>query len=138
MHTRRLRILAAVALALPSHAMALDASPFDFRVPIAVSGYAGAAPLTNFPVLVALSADAPAGFRYSDCAADGSDLRFADADGNLLPHEVDTWNAAGESLVWVGLPVLTRRTASTARSSPASPRPWTRSSAARSTSPTRR
>ena len=99
--------LAAVALALPSHAMALDASPFDFRVPIAVSGYAGAAPLTNFPVLVTLSADSPSGFRYSDCAADGSDLRFADADGNLLPHEVDTWNAAGESLVWVGLPVLT-------------------------------
>ena len=110
----RLALAAALlAAAAPIRGEPLDASPFDFRVPIAVSGYAGAAPLTNFPVLVALSADSPAGFRYSDCAADGSDLRFADADGNLLPHEVDTWNAAGESLVWVGLPVLTNGAAFT-------------------------
>lgn len=105
--------LLVAAVAAHADGEPLNASPFDFRVPIAVSGYAGAAPLTNFPVLVALSPDAPAGFRYSDCAADGSDLRFADADGNLLPHEVDTWNAAGESLVWVGLPVLTNGAAFT-------------------------
>ena len=115
--------LLVAAVAAHADGEPLDASPFDFRVPIAVSGYAGAAPLTNFPVLVALSADAPAGFRYSDCAADGSDLRFADADGNLLPHEVDTWNAAGESLVWVGLPVLTNGAAFTMYYGSAHPAP---------------
>ena len=110
---RLLPILLVAAAAAHADSEPLNASPFGFRVPMAVSGYAGAAPLTNFPVLVALSADSPVGFRYSDCAAGGFDLRFADADGNLLPHEVDTWNAAGESLVWVGLPVLTNGAAFT-------------------------
>ena len=85
---------------------ALDATLFSWRIPISVSGYSGESGLENFPVLVALEPNSPDGFNYSDCAANGSDLRFADADGNILPHEIDTWNTSGKSLVWVGLPVL--------------------------------
>ena len=98
-------LLAAVAPSV--HGEALEPTLFAWRAPFAVSNYSGSAPLTNFPVLVRLAADSPAGFDYAYCAPGGSDLRFADAGGNLLPHEVDTWDATGESLVWVGVPVLT-------------------------------
>lgn len=58
--------------------------------------------LTDFPALVRLSASID-GFNYADFTdqTDGTDLAFVDADGNLLPHEIDTWNTFGESLVWV-------------------------------------
>ncbi len=71
------------------------------RIPIAVSGYAGTETLTNFPVLVTLAADSPLGFDYADCAEGGADLRFADADGALAPHEIERWNTNGTSYVWV-------------------------------------
>jgi hypothetical protein len=110
----RLSFSAAVILAAAAPSVrgeALNESLFGFRAPFAVSGYAGSSPLADFPVLVRLAADSPAGFDYARCAPGGSDLRFADADGNLLPHEIDTWDATGESLVWVGVPVLTNGTA---------------------------
>ena len=89
----------------------LAETDFARRVPITVSGYGGSSALTNFPVLVKLAAGSPTGFDYADCAADGSDLRFAGADGVLLPHEIDTWDADGTSYVWVGLPVVANGTA---------------------------
>ena len=92
------------AFALPAAAATLDTSPFSKSVEMTVSGYAGSSTLADFPVLVRLAAGSPTGFDYADCASDGSDIRFADAGGNLIPHEIDTWNAAGESLVWVRLP----------------------------------
>ena len=68
---------------------------------------APSAALQDFPVLVRLSEGSPVGFSYADCRrANGGDLRFADAGGNLLASEVDTWNANGESLVWVKVPSL--------------------------------
>lgn len=51
-----------------------------------------------------ISEAAVPGFLYADCAAGGADLSFADAAGNALPFEVDTWNASGTSVVWVLLP----------------------------------
>ncbi|MBQ7721270.1 MAG: DUF2341 domain-containing protein, partial [Kiritimatiellae bacterium] len=66
------------------------------------------APLTNFPVLVRLSESAIRGFHYDRCKAD--ELRFALADGTMLAHEVDYWNANGESTVWVNVPELTSNT----------------------------
>lgn len=59
--------------------------------------------VANVPALVRLSEGN--GFSYSDFTLqDGGDLMFADEEGNPLPHEVDTWNTSGESLVWVRLP----------------------------------
>lgn len=78
----------------------------DHQVPITVSGYAGETTLTDFPILVTLATDAPAGFGHSLCAADGADIRFADADGNLVPHEIESWNPSGTSYVWVKVPSL--------------------------------
>ena len=108
-----LALLAFCSLALPSRAAVIDPGAFTYRASFTVSGDAGSAPLENFPVLVRLSATSPSGFDYADCAADGSDLRFSDADGNVIPHEIDTWDTAGESLVWVSLPVAKNGTSFT-------------------------
>ncbi len=84
----------------------LDTSLFAKKIHFTVSGYTGASTLENFPVLVRLATNSPDGFSYNDCAADGSDIRFADIEGNLIPHEIDTWDTNGTSLVWVSVPSL--------------------------------
>ena len=86
-----------------------DWSGFAKSVKVSFSQYAGAAALANFPALVRLSA--ANGFDHSAFrAARGGDLRFSDAGGNLIPHEIDTWNENGVSLVWVKVPLLTSDT----------------------------
>ena len=73
---------------------------------IAFPGYTQAETLTNFPVLVALDATQVPGFSYSQFAfSNGADLRFTDATGTTeLNYEIDTWNPAGTSYVWVQVP----------------------------------
>ena len=73
---------------------------------ITVSGYTGSTTLANFPVLVRISPERISGFAYADCAAGGADISFQDAAGNALDFEVDTWDASGDSLVWVKVPSL--------------------------------
>ena len=75
-------------------------------VDMTVSGYTGASTLANFPVLVRISPERISGFSYADCATDGADIAFEDAQGNALDREIDTWDTAGESLVWVRVPSL--------------------------------
>lgn len=97
------------AFALP---LIADASPSDYErsFNIKFAGYAGTTTLTNFPALIRLS-EARNNFKYSACKLEkGADTRFYDADGNLLPSEVDTWNPDGESLVWVSVPKLNKDT----------------------------
>ena len=91
---------------------ALDATPFAKRIPVVVSGYAGQSALECFPVLVRLAAGAPEGFSYADCAEGGADLRFADAEGNLVPHEIESWDPSGDSFIWVQVPMLSGTTTS--------------------------
>ncbi len=88
-------LVAASAFALPRKA-----------AEITVSGYTGKSALANFPVLVRISPERISGFSYADCAADGADVAFRDAQGNLLDREIDTWDPNGESLVWVCVPSL--------------------------------
>ena len=60
---------------------------------------------TGVPALVKLSESTINGFDYDDFTlANGGDMMFVDANGNPVPHEVDTWDTTGESLVWVRLP----------------------------------
>ena len=102
----KLRFLAVAAFAalFVCFAPSAGAAP-QYAATLSVPGYTGTETLENFPVLVRLSEAIP-GFRYADCAADGSDLSFADASGNALDYEIDTWDPAGTSLVWVRLPSL--------------------------------
>ena len=60
--------------------------------------------LTNFPMVVRLSEAAIAGFQYSQAWADGGDLRFFDENGTMLAYEIESWDAAGESILWVKVP----------------------------------
>lgn len=109
--SRRITALAAAALALcvgTAMADTPDWSRYSNHFSVAFTGYSGA-PLKDFPALVRLSS-ALNSFDYSKCGSNGSDLRFSDADGNLIPCEVDTWDASGTSLVWVKVPNLTRLT----------------------------
>ena len=61
--------------------------------------------LANFPVLVRLAEDAPAGFSYADCPTGGC-LWFTDANDDPIPCDIDTWDTTSNSLVWVSVPSL--------------------------------
>ena len=76
---------------------------------------AGAGARQTLSVVAALDeavADAPVMVRLTaeridyGLAGDGADLRFEGADGAPLAHEIERWDPAGESIVWVKLPVL--------------------------------
>jgi len=88
----------------------LATSPFRRRIVFTTSGYDGGSTLENFPVLVRLSNETVPGF--DPTAIDAAAIRFADMNGNLLAHEVDTWatTADGESTIWVCIPELSGRT----------------------------
>ena len=92
----------------------LDTTAFAKRMTVVFPGVQSGVTLTNFPVLVRLS-EAIDCFDYGDFkAANGGDLRFADADGNLIPHEIDTWSTNGVSTVWVKVPILSKNATVTA------------------------
>ena len=84
---------------------------FTKAVTFTATGYQGSATLENFPVLVKLPG-AIEGFDYSDFGTE-TNLVFRDAGGNPLPHEIDTWDTSGTSLIWVRVPSLTATTSFT-------------------------
>ncbi|MBR1586956.1 MAG: hypothetical protein IJ658_01395, partial [Kiritimatiellae bacterium] len=118
--TRLLVLLAAIGRGCVAvHAGSAPAAGGDYfiqdnfarAVRFEVAGYAGTSALADFPVLVRLSPGRIPGFDYGDFyLRNGRDMVFLDAAGNLIPHEIDTWNAEGESLVWVKLPSMTNGT----------------------------
>ena len=81
---------------------------FTKSITFTTSGYQGSGPIANFPVLVKLST-AIEGFDYADFGAT-TNLVFKDSGGNVVPHEVDTWDISGTSLVWVLVPSVTKTT----------------------------
>ena len=85
----------------------LDPSSYGAKLSFTASGYAGSTTLANFPVLVRLSTDIQ-GFDYAKITA--SDIRFADANGILLAHDIERWDSTGTSLIWVSVPSLSGTT----------------------------
>ena len=69
------------------------------------------AAVSNFQVPLLLS-EGKCGFTYEGFAdaVGGTDLRIADAQGGLLPYEIESWNPGGVSVVWVKVPVLSKDT----------------------------
>lgn len=59
--------------------------------------------LCDFPAPLALPADT---FPPGSVRADGADLRFVDATGQVLRHELEVWDAGGAARVWVRFPKL--------------------------------
>ena len=101
--TKRMTLAAAFAV-LAASAFA----GYRYETTMTVAGYHDAENLANFPLLVRISESSVPGFAYANCQADGKDIRFTSLDGaTTYPHEIDEWNAGGESLVWVRIPSLT-------------------------------
>jgi len=92
-----------LAAGVMTTASAADFSSWQRKMQITFTGYnppGGATTLTNFPALVALSTNL-AGFSYGDFQSlTNQDLRFADANGNELNYEIESWNTNGSSYVW--------------------------------------
>ena len=110
---KKLFILAIGAMsACLLQAAPLDVSGFarSFYIVVPPASVGEDVSLTDFPALVRLST-AIDGFSYSDFQQqNGADLAFTDTSGEVIPHEIDTWNESGESLVWVKVPTLARGT----------------------------
>lgn len=93
-----------------------DAYDFLKRVPISISSSGQSAlgenSASDVPVLVRISESIP-GFSYDDLETDGSDLAFGVENGGELtiyPHEIETWDRNGVSLIWVKVPTLSSAT----------------------------
>ncbi|MCQ2389123.1 MAG: LamG domain-containing protein [Kiritimatiellae bacterium] len=74
-----------------------------------------AAPIADVPVLVRVSEAAIPGFRHADCFYDKkrgmADVAFAVVgSGEWLDYEVENWDPAGESQIWIRVPKLKRTT----------------------------
>ncbi len=79
-------------------------SSWTKRIKLTFDNSTRAENLTNFPVLVVLNSG---NIDYSQTKDDGSDLRFIDADGStVLDYEIEKWNEAGTSYVWVEVPQI--------------------------------
>lgn len=78
-----------------SGAMAVLTTPEGANLPAEIS-------VEDFPLLVRIHRD---WFDFSQARPDGADLRFTSAEGIVLPHQIDHWDAAaGTACVWVRVP----------------------------------
>lgn len=80
---------------------------WPYRMVVQTSGYDRPGALEGFPLLVNLSESIP-GFSYDQFSdPQGGDLRFTDgSESEELPYEIETWDPAGTSSVWVRVPRL--------------------------------
>ena len=78
-------------------------SDWQYRRLISFDNSTRAEDLTEFPVLITLDSNA---IDYAKTQDQGQGLRFYDADGNPLAHEIETWDETGTSRVWVKVPQI--------------------------------
>ncbi len=86
----------------------LTFNPTDYSrsLKVTFAGYNRPTAVSNFPILVELSPSL-AGFSYNQFTSPvGNDLRFTDANGTVLNHEIDHWNTNGVSTIWVNVPSI--------------------------------
>ena len=76
-----------------------------FRKKLTFNNAAQSANLTNFPVMVTLSAD---NFDFKQAKSAGEDIRFTDSDGTtLLGYEIEKWDSASKTaIIWVNVPQI--------------------------------
>ena len=74
------------------------------RIKLTFDNSGGSDDLVDFPVRVSLDSGR---IDYSLTQDAGEDLRFIDADGETpLPHQIEVWDEAGVSEVWVRVPQI--------------------------------
>jgi len=99
--------LLALGWSFPAHAACPGASfpcDWDLKRKLTFNNSGQAENLVNVPVLVVLNSSR---IDYSQTQNAGQDLRFTDSDGTtLLAHEIEKWDEAGTSYVWVKVPQI--------------------------------
>jgi hypothetical protein len=96
-------VLALAGLALAGEDYSSWSSSRELLVDASPAGANVATDLTGFPLGLSLGAESAD--LFTQAKPDGSDLRFAAADGTHLPYQIEAWDAAGKkAAIWVGLP----------------------------------
>jgi hypothetical protein len=67
------------------------------------NNFANSDNLVDFPVLIKLNSG---NIDYAQTAAGGADLRFFSANGSPLSYQIESWNTAGDSYIWVKVPQI--------------------------------
>jgi len=76
---------------------------FKYRRRIIITEQSGS-DLTDYQVLIELDSS---NFDFSKTQTNGEDIRFADANGNLLPYWIEEWDAVNKrAKVWVKVPTI--------------------------------
>jgi len=93
-----------LALLSSPRALAWENDAWGARVKITFDNSGQAQNLVSFPVLIKLDSSRIEYFRTQDA---GQDIRFVDADDTtVLDHEIEVWDEAGTSYVWVRVPQI--------------------------------
>lgn len=81
---------------------------WQYRQEITIDNSGVGSALTDYPLRLRFHATDVAAINidYSRLNGDGSDLLFVDPDGTLLAYEIERWDPAGYSDVWVKVPVI--------------------------------
>ena len=98
-------LLAGLLFALvPETALAWWDTNWQLRRKVFIDNSGQPSNLTSFPVLVRLDSTRVEYFRTRNS---GQDIRFVDADDTtVLAHEIERWDEAGSSYVWVRVPQI--------------------------------
>ena len=93
----------AYKLAKISIGLIIDSMTFKYRRKITITEQSGS-DLTYYQVLIELNST---NFDFTHAQTNGEDLRFTDADGNLLDYWIEEWDVVNESAkVWVKVPSI--------------------------------
>lgn len=89
-----------------------DSGLFNYSAEWTISGYSGNSTLKGVPVLLRLSPQTVEGFSYRQCLDQGKDIAFSSKEdfSDRLPYEIEEWDTAGESLIWVKVPSISGKT----------------------------
>ena len=86
-----------------AQAVPFNPSGWGYSMPITFTNDTRLNTLTNFTALVVLDTNK---VTYSQFLANAQDLRFADTNGTELAYQVESWNTASNSHIWVKIPTL--------------------------------
>jgi hypothetical protein len=78
-------------------------SRWPYRLKIVLDASEVTQDLEDVPVLVVLDQER---VNYDFMRPQGADLRFVDADGNLLDHQIGDWRDGATSVLWVKMPLI--------------------------------
>ncbi len=88
-----------VAVSYPNTALSTWSYTTKVYVNTTATGANTTTNVTGFPLLVRLNAS---NFNFAQAQANGGDLRFAKADGTLMPYQIERWsNTADSAEIWV-------------------------------------